>query len=79
LEIEKAESRNQSEETSLNEHLRLYRQGEEIELAKMERKYKTIFVNPTELRSETIIQALIVLKRVYDYNGKEEGGKNRYD
>jgi hypothetical protein len=63
----------------LNEHLRLYRQGEEIELAKMERKYKTIFVNPTELRSETIIQALIVLKRVYDYNGKEEGGKNRYD
>jgi hypothetical protein len=79
LEIEKAESRNQSEETSLNEHLRLYRQGEEIELAKMERKYKTIFVNPTELRSETIIQALIVLKRVYDYNGKEERGKNRYD
>jgi hypothetical protein len=79
LEIEKAESRNQSEETSLNEHLRLYRQGEEIELAKMERKYKTIFVNPTELRSETIIQALIVLKRVYDYNGTEEGGKNRYD
>jgi hypothetical protein len=45
----------------------------------MERKYKTIFVNPTELRSETIIQALIVLKRVYDYNGTEEGGKNRYD
>jgi hypothetical protein len=76
LDIEKAEAqilreqrqreREKEEEEALNEHMRLHRDSEQAELARMQNKYRTIFVNPTDLRSETIIQALIVLKRVYD-------------
>ena len=43
--------------------MRTARQSEEEKIALMESKYKTIFVNPTELSSEAIIQVLIVLKR----------------
>lgn len=65
LDIERAEAQLQQEE-ELNEHMRLNRHSEQAELAKMQTKYKTIFLNPTDLRSETIVQILIVLKRIYE-------------
>jgi hypothetical protein len=93
LDIERAEARlkrleGRQEEEELNEHMRLARDSEHAELARMQKKYKTLFVNPTDLRSESIVQILIVLKRIYQQarearegeegkDGKE--GRSRYD
>lgn len=41
----------------------------------MEKRYRTIFVNPTDLSSESIVQILIVLKRFIEYYKKNEQGK----
>lgn len=34
----------------------------------MQKKYKTIFVNPTEIGSEALIHTIIVVKRAYERN-----------
>jgi hypothetical protein len=36
----------------------------------MEQKYKTVFVNPTDLSSESIIHMLIVIKRSLESHKK---------
>lgn len=85
LDIERAEAQLQQaqrQQEELNEHMRLDRLSEQAELAKMQTKYKTIFLNPTDLRSETIVQILIVLKRIYEQAQQQQesaGERNRYD
>ena len=43
----------------------------------MQKKYKTIFVNPTEIGSEALIHTIIVVKRTYEQ--PPEGSSDVYD
>lgn len=43
----------------------------------MQKKYKTIFVNPTEIGSEALIHTIIVVKRAYERD--EDSNSDVYD
>lgn len=47
----------------------------------METKYRTIFVNPTDLSSESIVQILIVIKKSLEKHKttKTEGEESSFD
>lgn len=62
---------------SLNEHINYYKEEEKLNVAKMEKKYRTIFVNPIEMKDQFIVHLLIVISR--SYNLVNDGAKKKKD